>query len=231
MGGNNPLVVLDDTHLETAVDCAVNGAFYSTGQRCTASSRIIVTDGIHDEFVEAMTAATTKLVVGDARKPTTQIGPLASSAQLEKSLSYISIARADGADLVAGGDVLELDTPGYFIQPSLLVGTSSTMRINQEEVFGPIASVIKVTDYDEALDIANGTPFGLSAGICTTNLRYASHFEKHAQAGMVMVNLPTAGVDYHVPFGGSKTSSYGAREQGFAAVEFFTQLRTSYVAA
>jgi aldehyde dehydrogenase (NAD+) len=231
MGGKNPLVVLDDAHLKTAVDCAVNGAFYSTGQRCTASSRIIVTEGIHDEFVAALTVATSKLVVGDARDAKTQIGPLASAAQLEKSLSYISIAQKEGAGLVAGGSVLELGTPGFYLQPALLVGTTPEMRINQEEVFGPVASVIKVADYDEALSVANRTSFGLSAGICTTNLRFASHFEKNAQAGMVMVNLPTAGVDYHVPFGGSKASSYGAREQGFAAVEFYTQVRTSYVAA
>ena len=231
MGGKNPLLVLDDTDLDIALDCAINGAFFSTGQRCTASSRIIVTEGIHDEFVDEMTVATSKLVVGDARDPETQIGPLASESQLEKSLSYISIAQQEGASRATGGERLDLAAPGFYLQPALFTGTSPEMRINREEVFGPVASVIKVSDYVEALTIANATPFGLSAGICTTSLRYASHFEKHAQAGMTMVNLPTAGVDYHVPFGGCKASSYGPREQGYAAVEFYTQLRTNYVAA
>ena len=229
MGGKNPLLVLDDADLDTAVDCAINGAFYSTGQRCTASSRVIVSKGIHDEFVDAMTVATKKLVVGDARDQATQIGPLASESQLEKSLSYISIGQEEGANLAAGGDMVELAAPGYYLQPCLFTASSPDMRINSEEIFGPVASVIKVSDFDEGLAVTNDTIFGLSAGICTTSLRYATHFQKHAQAGMTMVNLPTAGVDYHVPFGGCKSSSYGPREQGFAAAEFYTQLRTNYV--
>jgi len=230
MGGKNPMVVLDDADLDVAVEACINGAFYSTGQRCTASSRLIVTANIHDRFVDAMRTRMAALRVGDALAPDTQIGPVVDARQLEQDQRYIAIAREEGGT-VFGGERLELAAPGFFLTPALVVDTTSTMRINQEEVFGPVASVIRVKDYEEGLAVANDTRFGLSAGICTTSLKYAAHFRRHAQAGMVMVNTATAGVDYHVPFGGRKDSSYGPREQGSYAREFYTTVKTAYVHA
>lgn len=229
MGGKNPLVVLDDADLDLAVRCAVDGAFYSTGQRCTASSRLIVTARIHDRFVAAVAERVSSLVVGHALDATTDIGPVVDATQLAQDVEYIAIARAQGGTLRAGGEVVHRATDGFFLQPALITETSADMRINREEVFGPVASVIRVDGYDEALHVANDTPFGLSAGICTSSLKYASDFKRKAQAGMVMVNLPTAGVDYHVPFGGRKSSSFGSREQGSHAAEFFTTSKTTYV--
>ncbi len=230
MGGKNPLVVLDDAELDVAVNIAVNGAFFSTGQRCTASSRLIVTEGIHDAFVKAVTDKISGLKVGPALDAATQIGPAIDGRQLSKNLEYIEIGRNEGAKLVFGGERLNLDKEGFFMEPALFTETTNQMRINQEEIFGPIATVIKVRDYEEALAVANDTSFGLSAGICTTSLKHASHFQRHSQAGMVMVNLPTAGVDYHVPFGGRKGSSYGSREQGSYAAEFYSTVKTTYIA-
>ncbi len=229
MGGKNPLVVLDDADLKTAVNCAVQSGFYSTGQRCTASSRVIATAGIHDRLVEAMAEATKALVVDDALKDGTQIGPVVDQKQLEQDLYYVDVAHKEGAKLVCGGQRLNRQTQGFYLQPALFSETTNDMRINREEVFGPVVSVIRAKGYDEALAIANDTPFGLSSGICTTSLKHASHFKRNSQAGMVMVNLPTAGVDYHVPFGGRKGSSYGSREQGRYAAEFYTTVKTSYV--
>ena len=228
MGGKNPMVVLDDADLEVAVNACVNGAYFSTGQRCTASSRLVVTAGIHDEFVDRLAAAAAGLVVGDALDPATQVGPVVDAAQLEQNLSYVGLAGEEGCDVLGGEAV---DGPGFFQRPALFVGANNGMRSAREEIFGPCASVIKVADYDEALHVANDTDFGLSAGICTRSLKHASHFRRHARAGMVMVNLPTAGVDYHVPFGGRKGSSYGPREQGAYAREFYTVVKTSYQAA
>ena len=230
MGGKNPLVVLDDCDLDRAVQCALDGAFFATGQRCTASSRIIVTQNIHDKFVEALAARVKALKVGDALAADTQMGPLASQAQLDTTLSYIDIATKEGGRKVVGGDALKLATPGYYVSPVLIADTKQDMRINCEEVFGPVASTVRVKDYDEALAVANDTEFGLSSGICTSSLKYASHFRRNSEAGMVMVNLPTAGVDYHVPFGGRKGSSYGPREQGAYAREFYTTVKTAYIA-
>ncbi|WP_245986704.1 aldehyde dehydrogenase family protein [Azospirillum thermophilum] len=214
MGGKNPLIVLDDADLPAAVEAAVNGAFFSTGQRCTASSRLIVTEGIHDRFVAAVTARLERLTVGHALRKGTDIGPVVSQDQLEQDRRYIAIGQDEGARLAWGGGLVECDTKGFFLQPALFTETTNAMRINREEIFGPVASVVRVRDYEEALAAANDTAFGLAAGICTTSLKHASHFKRNAQAGMVMVNLPTAGVDYHVPFGGRKASSYGPREQG-----------------
>jgi aldehyde dehydrogenase (NAD+) len=231
MGGKNPLVVLDDADLAVAVSCAVQGGFFSTGQRCTASSRIVVTRGIHDRFVAATLEAMKRLNVGDARARGTDIGPVVDAAQLEQDVAYLAIAKAEGARLAWGGELLERPARGHYLSPALFVETTNAMRISREEVFGPVCNVIEVADYDEALAVANDTEFGLSAGICTTSLRHATHFRRHAQAGMVMVNLPTAGVDYHVPFGGRKGSSFGPREQGRYAAEFFTTVKTAYTAA
>jgi aldehyde dehydrogenase (NAD+) len=229
MGGKNPLVVLDDADLDRAVACAIDGAFYATGQRCTASSRIIVTDGIHDRFVEALAEKAKSLRVGDALDPETQIGPAVSEDQLAQNLRYVGIARDEGGKVLTGGEPLTLGKRGYYMAPTVIADTAPDQRINCEEVFGPVASTVCVRDYEEALEIANQGQFGLSAGIMTNSLKYARHFRRHIRAGMVMINLPTAGVDYHVPFGGTRKSSYGAREQGFAAVEFYTQTKTVYI--
>ena len=231
MGGKNPLVVLDDADLKTAVESAVNGAFFSTGQRCTASSRLIVTKGIHNKFVEALTERLKGLVVDNALKAGTQIGPVVDKNQLNQDLFYIEEGKKEGARLAYGGNLLKREKEGFYLEPALFTETSNGMRINREEVFGPVATVLAAKDYDEALQLANDTPFGLSAGIVTGSLKHAAHFRRNSQAGMVMVNLPTAGVDYHVPFGGRKGSSYGPREQGRYAVEFFTTVKTAYVAA
>jgi aldehyde dehydrogenase (NAD+) len=228
MGGKNPLVVLDDADLKTAVEVAANGAFFSTGQRCTASSRLVVTDGIHDKFVSALTERLKGLTVDDATKDGTHIGPVVDQSQLDQDISYIDIGKKEGAKLAWGGERLNREKPGFFLQPALFTDTAPDMRINREEIFGPVASVQRAKDYDEALALANDTIFGLSSGICTTSLKYASHFKRNSEAGMVMVNLPTAGVDYHVPFGGRKGSSYGPREQGRYAAEFYTAVKTAY---
>jgi acyl-CoA reductase-like NAD-dependent aldehyde dehydrogenase len=230
MGGKNPLVVLDDADLGVAVNAAVQGAYFSTGQRCTASSRLIVTEGIHDAFVDAVKAKLASLKIDHALKAGTDIGPVVDGRQLEQNLRYVDIARREGGE-VAGGEVVERDTTGFYMLPALVTGTTNAMTISREEVFGPVANVVKVRDYDEALAVANDTEFGLSSGICTRSLKLATHFKLHAQAGMVMVNLPTAGVDYHVPFGGSKGSSYGPREQGAYAREFYTGVKTAYTLA
>jgi acyl-CoA reductase-like NAD-dependent aldehyde dehydrogenase len=229
MGGKNPLVVLDDADLDTAVDCAINGAFFSTGQRCTASSRLIVTEGIHDRFVAALIERMEAMVVDHALKPGTQMGPVVDETQLEQDFAYLEIGRSEGATIATGGKQLDRETKGHYMAPTLFTETNNSMRINREEIFGPIAAVIRVRDYDEALAVANDTDFGLSSGICTTSLKYSSHYQRYSTAGMVMVNLPTAGVDYHVPFGGRRASSFGPREQGRAAVEFYTTTKTSYV--
>jgi alpha-ketoglutaric semialdehyde dehydrogenase len=234
MGGKNPMVVLDDADLDVAVGAALNSGFFSTGQRCTASSRLIVTEGIHDRFVAAMAEKMKALKIDDARKKGTDIGPVVDEKQLAQDLEYIAIGKSEGAKLVAGGESLGKNTdgaPGYYLSPALFTETSKDMRINREEIFGPVVSVIRARNYDEALALANDTEFGLSAGIATTSLKHATHFKRNVQAGMVMVNLPTAGVDYHVPFGGRKGSSYGPREQGRYAAEFYTTVKTAYTQA
>src|SRR5437870_9335203 len=228
MGGKNPMVVLDDADLATAVNCAVQGAYYSTGQRCTASSRLIVTAGIHDRFVAAMKEKLASLKVDDALAPGTDIGPVVDQVQLSTDLKYVDVGKGEGAMLAYGGERVQRAKEGYYLAPALFTETTNTMRIAREEIFGPVACVIRAKDYDEALAISNDTEFGLASGICTTSLKYASHYKRNSEAGMVMVNLPTAGVDYHVPFGGRKGSSYGAREQGSYAREFYTTVKTAY---
>jgi alpha-ketoglutaric semialdehyde dehydrogenase len=231
MGGKNPLVILNDANIDAAVAGAVDGAFFQTGQRCTASSRLIVESKIHDQFVEKVITAMKALKVDHALKDGTQIGPVVDETQLKQDEMYIDIGRKEGAELAWGGERLNRDTKGHFLSPALFANTRNDMRINREEIFGPVASVIKVGSYDEALAVANDTEFGLSSGIYTTSLKAASDYRKKAQAGMVMVNLPTAGVDYHVPFGGRKGSSYGPREQGRYAAEFYTTVKTAYVSS
>lgn len=228
MGGKNPLVILDDADLNVALDCTVNGAFFSTGQRCTASSRTIVTEAIYPTFVEALVKRTQALKVGAAIEPTSQIGPVVDQRQLDKNLSYVQIGQAEGGNLLVGGE--RLKGAGFFFSPALIENHDVHARLNQEEVFGPVSTLIRVKNFEEALHAANATPYGLSGGICTTSLKYASQFRREMQAGMVMVNAPTAGVDYHVPFGGTKASSFGPREQGGMALEFYTKVKTHYLA-
>jgi aldehyde dehydrogenase (NAD+) len=231
MGGKNPLIVVDDADLAVAVSIAVNGAFFQAGQRCTSSSRLIVTEGIHDRFVAAMIERIQKLVIDDALKPGIDIGPVVDAKQLEKNLSYVEIAKKEGGRLACGGERLTRDTDGFYMAPALFTETTNDMRINREEVFGPVAAVIRVKNYEEALAVANATPYGLSSGIATTSLKYASHFKRNSTSGLVMVNQPTAGLDYHVPFGGRKKSSYGPREQGSYAKDFYTIIKTAYTMA
>jgi acyl-CoA reductase-like NAD-dependent aldehyde dehydrogenase len=231
MGGKNPMVVLDDADLNVAVEAAANSGFFSTGQRCTASSRLIVTEGIHDKFVAALTEKLKTIVVDHAMKPGTHVGPVVDERQLKTDTDYIEIGKKEGAKLAFGGELITRDTPGFYLQPTLFTEATNQMRISREEIFGPVVSVVRVKDYEEALATANDTPFGLSSGIATTSLKHATHFKRNAEAGMVMVNLPTAGVDFHVPFGGRKGSSYGPREQGKYAAEFYTTVKTAYTLA
>lgn len=228
MGGKNPMVVMADADLDLAVNACLNGAFYSTGQRCTASSRLIVEDRVHDEFVARLSAAMGALRVGDPLEATTQMGPVVSEGQLAGNLEYVRLAAEEGCEVIGGQ---HLNRPGSFQSPALFVGATNEMRVSREEIFGPCASVIKVADFDEALAVANDTPFGLSSGICTGSLKHATAFRRGSKAGMVMVNLPTAGVDYHVPFGGRGASSLGGREQGRMAMDFYTSVKTAYVFA
>ncbi|PPJ45035.1 aldehyde dehydrogenase family protein [Rhizobium sp. KAs_5_22] len=231
MGGKNPFVILDDADLSIAVEASLNSCFFSTGQRCTASSRLIVTEGIHDRFVAALIERLKTVTVDNALKAGTHIGPVVDERQLMQDIDYIDIGRSEGAKLAFGGERLNRETPGFYLQPALFTEATNQMRISREEIFGPVASLIRVKDYEEALTVANDTPFGLSSGIATTSLKHATHFRRNAEAGMVMVNLPTAGVDFHVPFGGRKGSSFGPREQGRYAAEFFTTVKTQYTLA
>ena len=178
MGGKNPMVVLDDADLNVAVEASANSGFFSTGQRCTASSRIIVTEGIHDKFVAALTERLKGLTVDNALKQGTHIGPVVDEKQLKQDMDYIALGQQEGAKLAFGGERIERDTPGFYLQPTLFTEATNQMRISREEIFGPVASVIRVKDYDEALAVANDTPFGLSAGIATTSLKYATHFKR-----------------------------------------------------
>jgi len=230
MGGKNPLLVLDDADIDVAVAAAVAGTFYSTGQRCTASSRLVVQSGIHDVFVERLTKATSELVVGHALEATTEIGPVVSESQLQQDLDYVRIGRDEGAEVLTGGEVVERATEGNFMQPTLFAAGRNDMRINREEIFGPVACVIRVDDYEEGLAVANDTEYGLSSGVVTTSLSKAANFRAHAQAGIITINRPTANTEMHVPFGGTKASSFGAREQGPHAREFFTTMTTTYTA-
>ncbi|WP_353857361.1 aldehyde dehydrogenase family protein [Azospirillum formosense] len=227
LGGKNPLVVHDDADLDLAADIALQGAFHSTGQRCTATSRIIVDRRVHDAFVERLVRGMAALRVGDPMDAATDMGPVVSDAQLAKDLRCIADARSEGAELAFGGR--RMDGDGYFLEPTLFVGTNNAMRINRDEVFGPVACVIPADELDHAIAIANDSEHALSSGIVTRGLASAETFRRRSRAGLVMVNAPTAGIDYHVPFGGRGPSGYGGREQGSAAVEFFTDGKTAYI--
>ncbi|WP_413872122.1 aldehyde dehydrogenase family protein [Albidovulum sp.] len=231
MGSKNPMLVMEDADLDLAVAHAASAAFGGTGQKCTAASRLIVHEAVHDAFVERLVAAARALRVGHALEAGTQIGPVVSEGQLGQDLDYIGIGKAEGAELLCGGGRLDRDTEGCFMAPAVFAGTRNDMRINREEMFAPITCIIRAGSYGEALAIANDSDFGLAAGIITRSLARASHFRANIRAGCVMVNLPTAGTDYHVAFGGRGASSYGPREQGRYAAEFYTSVKTAYVAA
>jgi len=229
MGSKNALVVMDDADIDLSVAHALGGAFGGSGQKCTASSRLIVHSAVHDEFVEKLVVGANSMKVGHALEAETQLGPVVSAQQLKENLEYVDIGKSEGAELLCGGQQLERDTEGYFMSPGVFANTTNDMRINREEMFAPLAAVIKVNGYDEALSTVNDTRFGLTSGIMTTNLARANHFRRNAKTGCVMVNLPTAGTDYHVPFGGRGDSSYGPREQGSYAAEFYTTVKTAYI--
>ena len=231
MGSKNPLIVMDDADLDLAVTHAAGSAFGGTGQKCTAASRLIVHASVHDAFVEKLVAAAKALKVGHALEDGTQIGPVVSESQLSQNLEYIKTGKSEGAELLCGGNRLEMATDGYYMAPAVFANTRNDMQINREEMFAPITCVQKADSYDQALALANDTQFGLTAGIMTRSLARASHFRANMRAGCVMVNLPTAGTDYHVPFGGRGASSYGPREQGSYAAEFYTTVKTAYVSA
>ena len=228
MGSKNPLVVMEDANLNTAISCAANGAYGGTGQKCTASSRLIVHEDIYAKFVEGLVENIKNLKVGHALDEGTQMGPASNESQYESNLNYIEIGKGE-AKLAYGGDPMNMRTPGYYMQPTLFIDGDNKSRINQEEMFGPIACVIPAKNLDHALEIANDTDFGLSSGIITQSLAKAEYFKQNIKTGVSTINLPTAGLDYHVPFGGRKASSFGPREQGTYAREFYSQVKTSYI--
>jgi aldehyde dehydrogenase (NAD+) len=229
MGSKNALAIMDDADLDTALACALNGAFGSTGQKCTASSRLVVHRNVHDYFVERLADAARDMVVGHALEAETQIGPVSSAAQLQQNLANVELGKKEGGELLCGGEQVERATEGFFMTPAVFADTQNDWQVNREELFAPIVCVIKVDSYEEALATVNDTRFGLTAGIITSSLSRATHFRRNVKTGCVMVNLPTAGTDYHVPFGGRGESSYGPREQGQYAQEFYTQVKTAYI--
>jgi aldehyde dehydrogenase (NAD+) len=231
MGGKNPTVVLKDADIPDAVTTVVNAAFYSTGQRCTATSRVIVEEPIVRGFTDALVERTRNLKVGNGLEAGIEVGPSIDERQLETVLEYVGVGKKEGARLQCGGERLDggLYARGYFSSPAVLTDVSPEMRLAQEEVFGPVLAVLPARDLDDAVRVANGIRFGLSAAICTQSLSAAFEFINRVEAGLIMVNLPSAGVDYHVPFGGSKESSFGVREQGPAALEFYTETKTIYL--
>lgn len=231
MGGKNPAVVLADADLDSAVETTVNGAFFATGQRCTATSRAIVEAPIYDRFLDALIARTRKLRVGNGLEPGVDVGPVVDAAQLDTVLRYVEIARGEGARLAFGGRRLTNGPleKGYFVEPTIFADVTEEMTIAREEIFGPVLAVMRAKDYEDAVRMANSTSFGLSASIQTSSLSRAFDFIQRSETGLVMVNLPSAGIDYPMPFGGTKDSSFGPKEQGPAAIEFYTDLKTVYV--
>lgn len=231
MGGKNPIIVLDDADLDKAVNLSVMGAMWSTGQKCTATSRAIVHQKVVDEFTEKVVAAVKAIRIGDGMNENTQVGPAIDELQLDSVLSYIDKGKAEGAELLTGGGRLEeppLDK-GHFMEPAVFGGVTSNMAIAQEEIFGPVLAIIAVKDFEEAMIVANQVRFGLSASICTRDLGKAMEFADRIEAGLVHVNSPTVGAEVQVPFGGIKDSSTGTREQGKVAIEFYTQIKTVYL--
>ncbi len=230
MGSKNPIIVMDDADLDLAVTHCTGAAFGGTGQKCTAASRLIVHRAVADAFTDKLVAAARALRVGPALAEDTQIGPVASEEQLRANLDYIALGQSEGATLLCGGDTPGCATRGHYMAPAVFADTTNAMRVNREEMFAPITCIQVADSYDDALARANDSPYGLTAGIMTRSLARATHFRAHSRAGTVMVNLPTAGTDYHVPFGGRGASSFGPREQGQYAVEFYTSVKTAYLA-
>jgi alpha-ketoglutaric semialdehyde dehydrogenase len=231
MGGKNPTIVLADADFDLAVENVVNGAFFSTGQKCTATSRAIVEDAIYDRFLEALVARTRRLKVGDGMRPGVDIGPSIDRAQMETVLRYIDIGRAEAGEPLVGGHRLTGNgyDKGWFVAPTIFAGVTPGMTIAAEEIFGPVLAVMRAPDFETALHIANNTPLGLSASIQTTNLAHVYEYIHTIDAGLVTVNLPSAGVEYQLPFGGTRESSFGPKEQGPAALEFYTDYKTVYL--
>jgi aldehyde dehydrogenase (NAD+) len=231
MGGKNPTIVLADADFKSAVENVCNAAFFSTGQKCTATSRAIVEESIYDKFVEALAERTAKLKVGNGMEPGIDIGPAVDQGQLETNLKYIEIGKQEGARLVLGGNRLTGGAydKGYFVEPTIFADVTEDMRLAQEEVFGPVLAVMKAKDFPDALRIANNIPFGLSASVQTTNLSRVFEFVYGCEAGLLTINLPSAGVEYQLPFGGTKDSSFGPKEQGPAAMDFYSDYKTVYL--
>jgi aldehyde dehydrogenase (NAD+) len=231
MGGKNPTIVLADADFKAAVENVCNAAFFSTGQKCTATSRAIVEESIYDQFVEALKERTAKLKVGNGMEPGIDIGPAVDQGQLDTNLKYIEIGKQERARLVLGGNRLTGGAydKGYFIEPTIFADVTEDMRLAQEEVFGPVLAVMKAKDFTDAMRIANNIPFGLSASVQTTNLSRVFEFVYGCEAGLLTINLPSAGVEYQLPFGGTKDSSFGPKEQGPAAMEFYSDYKTVYL--
>ena len=231
MGGKNPTIVLADADFRAAVENTVNGAFFSTGQKCTATSRVIVEEAIYDRFVDALVERTAKLKVGNGMEPGIDIGPAIDQAQLETDLRYIEIGKQEGATLKFGGRRLTEGAcaQGYFVEPTIFTDVDEGMTIAQEEIFGPVLAVLKARDFDHAIQIANNVAFGLSASIQTQNVSRIFDYISKIEAGLLTVNLPSAGVEYQLPFGGTKDSSFGPKEQGPAAMDFYTDYKTVYL--
>jgi alpha-ketoglutaric semialdehyde dehydrogenase len=231
MGGKNPIVVLGDADLDLAVESTIQGAFGSTGQRCTATSRAVVEQSIANEFVERLHARAASLVVGNGLDPTTNIGPSVDDKQLETVLEYVGIGKSEGAKLVRGGDRLADGSRerGYFVAPTIFDHVEPNMRIAQEEIFGPVLSVIRTPDAKSALGVANGVKFGLSASIYTNDVAAMFRFVDDLEAGIIQVNSPTVGGEAHIPFGGMKATGVGLREMGTVAIDFYTELKVVYV--
>jgi aldehyde dehydrogenase (NAD+) len=231
MGGKNPTVVLKDADIAEAVEVVTNAAFFSTGQKCTATSREIVEEPILGAFTKALVERAERLKVGNGLEAGIDMGPSIDESQLETVLGYVDIGKKEGAKLAYGGQRLREGAyaHGYFSAPTVMTDVNPKMRLAQEEIFGPVAAILPAKNLDDAIWIANGSRFGLSASVCTRDISAAFEFVNRVEAGMVMVNLPSAGVEYQVPFGGSKDSSFGMREQGSSAVDFYTELRTVYL--
>ncbi len=231
MGGKNPTIVLKDADLDYAADVLVNGAFFSTGQKCTACSRAIIEQAIYQPLVEKLIAKTRALKVGNPLEPGVGMGPAVDAGQLDTDLKYIEIAKKEGARLLCGGNRLTggIYDKGYFVEPTLFTGVTPEMRIAQEEVFGPVLALMQAMDFDDAMRLANCVRFGLSASIVTRDVTRIHQFVNRIEAGLITVNLPTAGVEYQLPFGGTKESSFGMREQGPLALDFYTETRTVYM--
>jgi aldehyde dehydrogenase (NAD+) len=231
MGGKNPTIVLADADFDAAVENTVNAAFFSTGQKCTATSRVIVEEPIYDRFLNALVERTRRLKVGNGMEPGVEIGPAIDESQINTDLAYIEIARREAGEPVAGGRRLtggDFDK-GYFIEPTIFAGVTADMTIAREEVFGPVLAVMRAHDFEDALRMANQSPFGLSASIQTRDVSRVFEYVYRMEAGLLTVNLPSAGVEYQLPFGGTKDSSFGPKEQGPAAIEFYSDYKTVYL--